>query len=203
LKVLTEHSIDVLLDIQEMLSGGCFMIRNKIIALLVLGILSYAFPLHARKSLVFSYKGLTEKSDLVVIATAIQKTSDTKEKSNLPNIFIQKNDGKKEAVSAIGVETVFRVSVVLKGDKTLKQFTLHHYREAESENHLAAEGPHLVSFNLADRSEIYSSLLFLVKESDGRYAPTGGQTDPGYNSIIRIPVDSDLELLDQLNKPKR
>jgi hypothetical protein len=201
LKVLTEHSIDVLLDIREMLSGGCFMIRNKIIALLVLVILSYAFPLHARKMLALTYKGLTEKSDLVVIATAIQKTTDTKEKSNLPGIFIQKNDGKKEAISAIGVETVFRVSVVLKGDKTLKQFTLHHYREAESK--LAAEGPHLVSFNLADGSEIYSSLLFLVKESEGRYAPTGGQTDPGVNSIIRIPVDPDFELLDQLNKPKR
>ena len=45
-------------------------------------------------------------------------------------------------------------------------------------------GPQTVSFNHPDSGR--AVLLFLVKESDGRYAPYGGQTDPGITAIFGL-----------------
>ena len=134
---------------------------------------------------VLSYKELFEKSDLVVIATPKSKTTDTKEQAYLPNIMRQDGNGNKSRVDSIGVETVFAVGAVLKGDQTIRRFTLHHYREAETG---AGEmnGPLLVFFDPSDTSNRSSYLLFLVREPDGRYAPTGGQTDASYKSINRL-----------------
>jgi hypothetical protein len=75
-----------------------------------------------------NYQQMFEKSDVVVIATPKSKTTDTKEQTFLPNIWLQDKDGKQSKTKSIGVETVFAVSAVLKGDATIKQFTLHHYR---------------------------------------------------------------------------
>lgn len=118
----------------------------------------------ARTTRTWSYQQLLDKSDLVVIATPTA-TSDTKEQMNLPEYL---------AMRAIGVETQFRVSTVLKGDKALKELVLHHYR-APKPNEIYTNGPNLVSF---DPSKKRSFLVFLVREADGRYAPTSGQTDP-------------------------
>jgi hypothetical protein len=85
----------------------------------------------AREMVVLSYQEMLEKSDLVVIATPKSKTTDTGEQAFLPNIWLQDKDGRQSKIESIGVETVFAVSVVFKGDKTAKQFTLHHYREAK------------------------------------------------------------------------
>jgi hypothetical protein len=141
----------------------------------------------ARKMLKLSYQQMLEKSDVVVIATPKSKTTDTEEQAFLPNIWQQDKDGKQSKIKSIGVETVFAVSAVLKGDATTKQFTLHHYREA----HVSAksDGPFLVSFDPSDMSNRSSYLLFLVREPDGRFAPTGGQTDPGAEAISRLPIE--------------
>lgn len=123
-----------------------------------------------------SYKELFDRSNLVVIATPESKTTDTKERAPLANIIRQDERGNKNEVNSIGVETVFAVAAVLKGEKTIRRFTLHHYRlTGGTEN-----GPLLVFFDPSDTSNNSSYLLFLVREPDGRYAPTGGQTDPGY-----------------------
>ena len=93
---------------------------------------------------------------------------------------------------SIGVETVFVVSAVFKGDAGLKRFTLHHYRDARFKNEsdiVQLNGPLLVSFDPADPSKHNSYLLFLVRERDGRFAPVGGQTDPGMKVIIPVPPD--------------
>ena len=45
----------------------------------------------------------------------------------------------------------------------------------------------LVSFDPADKNRSGSFLMFLVRESDGRYAPAAGQTDPGINVITKLP----------------
>jgi hypothetical protein len=78
----------------------------------------------ARLMAVLSYQEMLEKSDLVVIATPKSKTTDTKEQAFLPGIWLQDKDGKQSKIKSIGVETVFAVSAVLKGDATVKQFTL-------------------------------------------------------------------------------
>ncbi|MGB7763140.1 MAG: hypothetical protein WBL61_25120 [Bryobacteraceae bacterium] len=141
----------------------------------------------ARIMEVLSYRQLLDRSDLVVIATPASKTADTKEESFLPNIFSQDNDGKKSRIRSIGVETSFEVCAVLKGDTTIRQFVLHHYREAVSK-WAALSGPMLVSFDPSDTSK-RSYLLFLIREADGRYAPAGGQTDPGYKAISALPLE--------------
>ena len=114
----------------------------------------------------WSYQQLLDKSDLVVIAIPTA-TTDTKEQIDLPGYT---------AIRAIGVETQLAVSAVLKGDKTLKTVVLHHYR-APKPNEFYPNGPNLLSF---DPTKKQSFLIFLVREADGRYAPTSGQTDPGY-----------------------
>jgi hypothetical protein len=145
-------------------------------------------PLQARETIVLSYQEMLEKSDLVVIATPSSKTTDTREQAFLPNIWLQDKDGKRSKIESIGVQTVFAVSVVLKGDKTTKQFVLHHYREAQIRP--ALDEASLVSFDPSDLSQRSSYLLFLVREPDGRFAPIGGQTDPGYKTISRLPFES-------------
>jgi hypothetical protein len=139
----------------------------------------------ARPMRVLSYQEMLEKSDLVVIATPKSKTTDTKEEAFFPDIWSQDKDGKQSKIKSIGVETVFATSAVLKGDATVKQFTLHHYREA-SQPSFEMNGPILVFFDPSDMSKRNTYLLFLVREPDGRFAPIGGQTDPGFKAINRL-----------------
>jgi hypothetical protein len=117
----------------------------------------------------WSYQQLLDKSDLVVVATPTV-TNDTQEERDLPGYT---------AIRAIGVETQFKVSVVLKGDKVIKDFVLHHYR-APQPGESYPNGPNLLSFNPSKKR---SFLIFLIREADGRYAPTCGQTDPGYFAV--------------------
>jgi hypothetical protein len=113
-----------------------------------------------------SYEELLEKSDLVVIAKAT-RTGDTRERAFLPTF---------PRLEVVGVETAFAASAVLKGDKNLKEFVLHHYRSEGA----VPNGPLFAAF---DVSKGRSFLLFLVKEPDGRYAPAIGQTDPAYQCV--------------------
>lgn len=114
-----------------------------------------------------SYQELLDKSDLVVIATPTS-TNDTKERIGLPGLVAQ---------PVVGVETKFEVSAVFKGDKALKDLVLHHYR---ADAITVSNGPNLVSF---DPEKKRTFLLFLVRETDGRYAPAFGQLDPGFCGI--------------------
>ena len=141
----------------------------------------------ARLMEVLTYQEMLEKSDLVVIATPKSKTIDTAEQAFIPNVVQQDKDGRQSKVRSIGVETVFVISTVLKGDKTTNKFTLHHYRERDSG--VSMNGPMLVFFDPSDASNRHSYLLFLVREPDGRFAPTGGQTDPGYKAVNPLPLD--------------
>jgi len=142
---------------------------------------------NARVMAKVTYQELLDRSDLVVIAAPTVKTTDTNEKSFFPNIFTQHPDGTKSPIESIGVQTPFEVSAVLKGEKSIQSFVLHHYREASST--VAMDGPVLVFFDPTDMSKRSSYLLFLVREPDGRYAPTAGQTDPGLMGIVRVPFD--------------
>jgi hypothetical protein len=124
---------------------------------------------HARIMGSWTYQQLLDKSDLVVIATPTA-TNDTKEAMALPTYL---------AMRVVGVETTFAISAVVKGDRSLKQFVFHHYR-AEKPDGSYPNGPNLVTFNTT-KKQVF--LIFLVREPDGRYSPTSGQTDPGYFAV--------------------
>lgn len=161
----------------------------SVAVLVVLAALGAAVPqpLPARPIATINYQQQFDQSDLVVIATPTAKTGDTAERSLILNIY-RDSAGKQVPVDSIGVETPFRVAVVLKGDKALKQFTLHHYREAGGVL-ATVNGPLLVFVDPSDGKNLHSYLMFLVREADGRYAPTGGQTDPAYHAIHPLPYE--------------
>ena len=120
----------------------------------------------------WTYERLFAQADFVAIASP-QPSKDTKEEGKLPNGPLW---------DVVGVETVFDINVVLKGDKDLKKCVLHHYR-LKNPNEPIYNGP---SFALFGGKKWQSYLLFLTRESDGRYAPVSGQTDPATFSILRI-----------------
>jgi len=126
---------------------------------------------HARPFTLWSYQDLYDKADLVIIAKPIS-TQDTTEKTTLPDI---------PDVHVVGLFTEFKISVVMKGDKSMKKATLHHYRLADTKEEVI-NGPTLISFDPKQRTQ---SLMFLRLEKDGRYSPVSGQIDPDI-SILTI-----------------
>ena len=162
------------------------IIRMKFARLLVFGYLTVSAVLVSARPVRFvSYQELFDKSDLVVIATPTL-TTDTKEKTNLPGVSVTNADNKPSGLEVVGVETKFRVSVVLKGDKTLQDFTMHHYREAIEPKRPVINGVMLVRF-FPDKKG--SFILFLVRETNGSYAPFD-QTDPALLSVQALTSNS-------------
>jgi hypothetical protein len=154
-----------------------------------------------------SYQELVDTSDLVVIAMPTSTSSAQLVLSNsvhdLPESAILK-DYYERKISAVKpeltfhegnlpftnydvytVETKFAISAVLKGDKEMKEFILHHYLPG-SPLSVVRDAISLGSF---DPTKKRTFLLFLVRESDGRYAPTRGQTDPEMG--IKVLEDSE------------
>jgi hypothetical protein len=110
------------------------------------------------------------KADLIVIATVIS-TTDTDERSSLSD--------SKRSINVIGVTSDFEICAVLKGVTGQKKLRLHHYRTDDE----FTNGPALVEI---PRNKHPTYLLFLIRESDGRYAPATGQTDPSGSSVFLI-----------------
>jgi hypothetical protein len=136
-------------------------------------ILTTALLAQARLMRTWSYQELYDQADLVAIATPTS-TQDTTAKATLPNI--------SPDVYVIGLSTEFDIRMVLKGDKSLKKMTLHHYRLANPKE-LMMNGPNLASFDPKDHPRY---LLFLRLEADGRYSPVSGQTDPTLFSVLKL-----------------
>ena len=145
-------------------------------------------PSDARIMQSLTYEKMLDESDLVVIAKPITKTTDTDERQSFPGmmIYFEEADAERD-VPAIGFETEFSVLTVLKGENDLKEFMLHHFRDPRDDdpNLVLIDGPSFVFF---DPQYPYHSefLLFLSKETDGRFAPYGGQTDPAGRSIYLL-----------------
>jgi hypothetical protein len=139
-----------------LLATACLLVATDIVA--------------ARAVRIWSYQELLEKSDLVVIAS-VTANNDTMEHIDLPGFQGQR---------VIGVESRFAVSAVLKGDKTLKDFFLHHYRPGP-DGMIVPNGPTFVYFAVSENGSTpqRTYMLFLKREADGRYAPVVGQSDPG------------------------
>jgi len=136
-------------------------------------ILAVAFIAQGRPMRSWSYEEMYDQADLVVIAKPIL-TQETTEQAVLPNVTPD--------VHVVGLSTEFEVRVVMKGDKSLKKLSLHHYRLANPKQ-IMFNAPNLASF---DPNQHNRFLLFLHKESDGRYSPISGQTDPATFSVIKL-----------------
>jgi hypothetical protein len=128
---------------------------------------------HARPFTLWSYQELYDKAGLVIIAKPIS-TQDTAENTTLPDI---------PDVHVVGLSTEFKISVVMKGDKSMKKVTLHHYRLADPKEELI-NGPSLISFDPKQQPST-RFLLFLCLEGDRRYSPISRQTDPGI-SVLKL-----------------
>jgi hypothetical protein len=147
--------------------------------LLTFAILILATTIVAQARIVkrWSYQELYDQSDLIVIAKYISSEGTT-EQWVLPNI--------SPNVDVIGMSSNFAVFLVLKGDQSLKSLVLHHYQLSNPAiaDKPMINGPMLASFDSDNLTKQF--LLFLHRESDGRYAPVSGQTDPRDVSIFRL-----------------
>lgn len=124
---------------------------------------------------------LKNKADYVLIAYPIA-THETKEIMQLPETH--------KKINMVGVETIFSVSAVFKGELSEKKITLHHYKLQEKVHELldSSEKPLFVSFDIPkeDQYPKYEYLLFLIKDKDGKLAPVSGQFNAAI-SIKRLP----------------
>ncbi len=127
----------------------------------------------ARSVAHWPYDKLTAVADLVVIATPVA-VRDTQEKTTLPGIQRSGADNIGHPIPAIGIETSFEILSVLKGDQSIKKILFYHLREVEKLE-VQINGPGLVTFDPKEKKRF---LLFLKRESDGRYSSLTGQTDP-------------------------
>src|SRR5229473_1840482 len=91
---------------------------KPLLALLL--ICALPFAAEARPVSWLSYQQMFDQADLVALAQPIA-TNATAEQTLLPNI--------RPPINVVGVETRFAVQTMLKGDKSTKEFVLHHYSE--------------------------------------------------------------------------
>ncbi len=136
-------------------------------------VIATALLAQARVMRSWTYQELYDKADLVVIANPTS-VEDTAEQTVLPRIAPD--------INVVGRSSHFDISVVMKGDKGPKKLVLHHYWWAYPAK-LPMNGPTLAHF---DPTENRRYLLFLRRESDGRYSPASGQTDHGMFSLLRL-----------------
>jgi hypothetical protein len=130
------------------------------------------FAAEARLIDVRSFRELEKMADIIVVAKPVS-TKDTAEQTVLPHIAPD--------VHVVGLSSEFEVSLVLKGDKSLMKLVVHHYRLANPKQRMG-NAPDLAAF---DPTESTRYLLFLQRESDGRYAPFD-QVDPAWTSILAL-----------------
>jgi hypothetical protein len=126
------------------------------------------------------YDRLAREADLIVIATPVS-VHDTEERTTFPNLAEVGTNNVQHPVAAIGVETTFEILAVLKGSTNETKLVFHHLRDARLSSPtggskvIALNGPVNVSFEPKEKKRF---LLFLRRESGGRYASVTGMTDP-------------------------
>jgi hypothetical protein len=127
----------------------------------------------ARISESWTYNQMFAKADLVVVGRRVV-TKDLNERTTLTDVT--------PSVGVIGLITEFEPLLILKGEKNITQLLLHHYRFESDKEQNVVNSPDLIRFT--DKHPIF--LLFLTKESGGRYVPVTGQTDPAAFSVLEL-----------------
>lgn len=143
--------------------------KHVLLTLIMVAVIEYS---EARPVQSWTYEQMFEKADLVVIATVVS-TSDSKERSVLRDLA--------PPLDVNGVITTFRARLILKGNKEIGEFRLHHYRLASDAPPL--NGPQLLHVE-SEKGQAF--LLFLSREPDGSFAPVTGQTDPAIFSALEL-----------------
>ena len=142
----------------------------------------------ARLQQVWSQQQMTDKADLIVIASAVD-VRDTGVKTTVPNIK-RGND----LIGAVEMETTFEVSAVLKGKVESARLVFCHLREEKKE--VASRGePGLVAFDPGAKKQY---LLFLKRDAEGRYSAVVGQTDPA-DAVreLNLPVEGESKVTER------
>src|SRR5262245_26759365 len=106
-----------------------------------------------------NFRELDKQSDIIVVARPVS-SKDTAEQIDLPRI--------SPAIPVVGMSSEFEVSLILKGDNSLKKVVVHHYRLASERPLLMIGAPNFASFDPKASTRYF---LFLQREPDGRYAP--------------------------------
>lgn len=153
--------------------------------MLIMGVICWSTEVaHAQFRGNESYQKLMEDSDLVIIGTPVKPSKQLSEITEIPNFYKVRNNGSRVQGQLRGLETTFAIDSIIKGDDKIKSVILHHYMVTET---CGGNCTKLVSFdpihNVQDQG---SFILFLVKEKEGRFAPTHGQIDPGEKAISRL-----------------
>lgn len=107
-----------------------------------------------------TYRNMFERADLVTIAQLIS-SKETPELTTLPSINLRNI---ASPIPVVGVESKFSTQIILKGNKSINEFVLHHYKEDKPRN--SRNEPYLVSFPIQG-NRLY--LLFLNQAPDSRY----------------------------------
>src|SRR6266481_7572707 len=127
---------------------------------------------HARIAQSWTYEEMFNKADLVVLARFVS-SEDTNERSVL-------KENLPQPVDVLGVISRFDTCLILKGPKDVTKFELHHYK---LNGPPVGNGPALIRVT-AGRQPAF--LMFLVKETNGRYVPVTGQSDPAVFSVLEL-----------------
>jgi hypothetical protein len=129
----------------------------------------------------WTYQQMLEKAELVVKAAWVS-TKNTDERCTLPDTDIP----------GIGATSEFEINFVLKGPKDVKKLDLHHYKFQDDDDTFRYLAPQLIRIipPVTRGERQYPGggefLLFVIKESDDRYAPVTGQTDPALSSVLEL-----------------
>ena len=135
-----------------------------------------------------TYQRMFDKADLVVVADW-QGMKETNERSTLQDF--------DPAIKVIGVTTELKTKLVLKGAKDIKTVGLHHYRFQFQDDDLLTFAPQFIRIRGPEKRGETSypgggqMLLFVKKESDGRYAPVTGQVYPAVTSVLFLAYPGD------------
>jgi hypothetical protein len=138
-----------------------------ILLMLIIPALSFG-----RLTEVWSYDRMSERASLIVIAKPLS-TVEISNDDKLPGGL---------DYNVVGLLTTFQVKTVLKGDKTLKEFTMHYYR-LKTPQESKTDRPNFVSFDLK-HPQTY--LFFLGNDTNNNYSPVTGQVDPAQLSVIEL-----------------
>ena len=124
----------------------------------------------------WTYEELMEKADMVVIAQAVSENTTTNTRPEFQKSWPD--------VSFVGLNTLFKVKLALKGEVNAGRLTVFHFRICEMPNGIR-NGPMFVVFQIGDRKLPHGGtmpppdyMLFLRRLEDGRYEPVSGQMDP-------------------------
>ena len=145
-----------------------------------------------------TYKELFDRSDVVVIATAIST------KNSTANLKIEPKQAKELTDQIKTVETKFRIAYTLKGKVNSEEIEFLHLNTIEKKDFVGvfgALGTFFVDFN-SKHAKRHSYMLFMKKGKDGKYSPAWNSME-GSRAMIAVRKDKEFEQITGPNSSSR